>query len=312
MKYYSYARLFVLLVLLDYIITVVLSVSLFVRLPAMLNTAASFLYLLLFVIFTSLLFYRFYNALFEKKFVFAISGLTMLFLGIFAMYLKRFVGVPVFQQIVFILFFISLIVLYFIILIPVIKSKHISDTERGAYIFLFLILTLPLINAVLKSVITSYPIMSIERYIGRLSSTSFLIFIFYYFVMVQSVVAKNNKVAKKNILITLALLVIIFLLSIYLKNENTYTTIIAIFNNINVKLYLPFYFYTFALAIFIITFIVGYIFTDNRFPFIPLTLVILTGLNTADFYIRIVSVFAVIDIAYYINTNKNINDFIEK
>lgn len=266
----------------------------------------SFLYLITFIFdyivlisFFLLVFYKFYNYIFSSNIVLAMIGILFLIFGTLKLYLMEINT----YNIIELLFFISVLALTLMILIPLIISKDITELERGVYVFVLLSLLSSNINYIIISAnklidrdtfhyISTY----ISVYTSKLSSFSFLILmITYILIFIKEIVIKNMN--KSLIFMTLA--VVLSAASIFVFGSSFFLIIISFFSALGIIMYLPFTVYMVIMIMFFITLFSSFmtsVISKNYYPrLIIFTLFILAGMDISNFALRLISMFAIIE-----------------
>lgn len=251
----------------------------------------------IFIIFFLLLFYKFYSYLFNSQIINGILGIIFLIMGI----LKLYISDINFYNITELLFFIFAFIITIKNLIPLILSKNIRELKRGIYIFVLISLGFSnfnyialSVNKIIDSDIMHYISLYLIEYMGKVSSISFTI------IMIGYVIIFAKRTIKKNLYkYFIFILVFIIVLILKLKYSN-YLIIISFYNALGIGLYFPFVLYIAVIFLFLIT-LFSYL-TDSIISkkysaeFMVFTLLILAGLDMSSFTLRLMSIFAVVEI----------------
>ena len=142
--YHIWANYFVIAVLLNFIffrVFIIRSESVFYIFSYILN------YTIL-ITFFLLIFYKFYNYMFDSQISYSIIGLIFLITGTLKLYITHINT----YNIIELLFFISTLVLTIYILVPIIRRKDIHEITRGVYVFLLLSLASSNLNYIIISI----------------------------------------------------------------------------------------------------------------------------------------------------------------
>ena len=251
----------------------------------------------IFIIFFLLLFYKFYSYLFNSQIIDGILGIIFLIMGI----LKLYISDINFYNITELLFFIFAFIITIKNLIPLILSKNIRELKRGIYIFVLISLGFSnfdyialSVNKIIDSDIMHYISLYLIEYTGKVSSISFIIIIIGYVIIFAKRTIKKN--LYKYFIFILAFIIVLIL---KLKYSN-YLIIISFYNALGIGLYFPFVLYIAVIFLFLI--ILFSCLTDSIISkkysteFMVFTLLILAGLDMSSFTLRLMSIFAVVEI----------------
>ncbi|WP_297297401.1 WESB_1763 family membrane protein [uncultured Brachyspira sp.] len=275
----------------------------------------SFLYLVTFIFdyivlitFFLLVFYQFYNAIFNSNILLSFMGILFLIFGTLKLYVME-INI---HNIIEFLFFAATLILTIKILFPIIKSKDTIELERGIYVFILLSLLASNINYIIISAnklidsdIFHYISTHISTYTSKLSAFSFLILIIaYILIFIKEIIMKN--INKAFVFVILA--IILSILSIFLFGANFLLIIISFFNALGIVMYLPFTIYMVVMIMFFITLFSSFItsiVSKNYYPkLIIFTLLILAGLDMSNFSLRLISIFAILEMSNIQNSKK--------
>ncbi|MEI0518329.1 WESB_1763 family membrane protein [Brachyspira murdochii] len=256
-----------------------------------------------------LVFYKFYNFIFTSQLLLSIIGILFLIFGIVKLYA---IDISVYN-IIELLFFISLLVLTLMILIPMILSKTITEAERGIYIFILLSLLSSNINYLIISAnkiidTDSFHYIStyISNYMSKLSSFSFLVLMIYYIlIFIKEVIMKNINISFMFAVIA----IILSIAAIFYFGNSFFLIIISFFSALGIVMYLHFVVYMVIMIMFFITLFTSFmtsIVSKEYYPkLIIFTLFILAGLDMSNFSLRLIAVFAIMEMSGIQNNQKD-------
>lgn len=307
-KVYSFwGKLLVIGVFFDYIVyrsAIIITAPFFSLIISLIDYA-------LYAVFFCLVFYKFYIYIFNYKIFFSINGIVFLILGTLKLYIQNIM----FYHIVELLFFISLISLYLQLLLPLIISKETGERDRGCLVFIFIMLISSALNSLTISLASmglfdmfENIILIFQTYITRLSSSSFLIFILYYtFLFLKNIIIDN---VQKSFLPMIIIVSICTFFTVIFRNA-FYILILSLYNALQVVIYMPFFIYIFIMMLFFIVFL-SYLIAiismkKTSVEFISFSLLILSGLDMSVLYLRLISLFAIMELFSFISYVK-IND----
>ncbi|ADG70477.1 WESB_1763 family membrane protein [Brachyspira murdochii] len=256
-----------------------------------------------------LVFYKFYNFIFTSQLLLSIIGILFLIFGTLKLYA---IDISVYN-IIELLFFISLLVLTLMILIPMILSKTITEAERGIYIFILLSLLSSNINYLIISAnkiidTDSFHYIStyISNYMSKLSSFSFLVLMIYYIlIFIKEVIMKNINISFMFAVIA----IILSIAAIFYFGNSFFLIIISFFSALGIVMYLHFVVYMVIMIMFFITLFTSFmtsIVSKEYYPkLIIFTLFILAGLDMSNFSLRLIAVFAIMEMSGIQNNQKD-------
>ena len=267
----------------------------------------SFIYVITFILnyivlisFFLLVFYKFYNCIFNSEPFLAAFGILFLISGTLRIYA---IEINIYNYIE-LLYFISIFVLTIKIFISIIKSNNIMELDRGIYVFMLLALASSNINYILISAnkiidtdIFHYISTFISTYMSKLSSFSFLILmIAYILIFMKKVVMKN--INKSFFFIIM--MVILSIIAILVFGSSFFLIVISFFGALGIVMYLPFTVYLVVIIMFLMTLFTSFMscFVSKYYSpkLIVFTLFMLAGLDMSNFALRLISVFAVMEI----------------
>ena len=301
----------------SYVLTIIVFLN-YLLFRAIVIDNNSFIYFLTFIldyavliIFFLLVFYKFYSYIFSSELVFAVIGILFLIFGT----LKLYVIEINLHNIIELLFFITAFILTIKILIPLIFSNEIKELERGLYIFILLSLLSSNINYILISAnktidsdILHYISTYVSNYMSKLSSLSFTILIIaYILIFIKHIVMKN--INKSFVFVTISIIIASIVIIIF--GSNFFLMIISFFSALGIVMYLPFVFYMIIIIMFFMTLFTSFmtsILSKNYYPeLIIFTLFMLSGLDMSNFSLRLISIFAIIEMLNIQNIKKDNN-----
>ena len=276
----------------------------------------SSLYLITFILdyivlisFFLLVFYKFYNFIFTSQLLLSIIGILFLIFGTLKLYA---IDINIYN-IIELLFFASLLILTLMILIPIILSKNITELERGIYIFILLSLLSSNINYLIISAnkvidTDSFHYIStyISNYMSKLSSFSFLVLmISYILIFIKKVIMKNINRSFMFAIIA----IILSIIAIFSFGNSFFLIIISFFSALGIVMYLHFVVYMVIMIMFFITLFTSFmtsIVSKEYYPkLIIFTLFILAGLDMSNFSLRLIALFAIMEISGIQNNQKD-------
>lgn len=248
-----------------------------------------------FIAFYLLLFYKFYNYLFNSQIRDGILGILFLTAGTLKLYINE-INI---YNIAELSFFILTFLIALKTLIPLILLKNIRELERGLYIFIFVALISSNLNYILLSAnklidrdIMHYISLYLSSYMEKVSSASFIIVMAAY--IIKYIPIKTKDMYKYFVF---ALFIIIF--AIILKTQSL-LIIVSFYNALGVGLHFPFYLYVVLIIMLLLTLLSYLIYSiiNKKYvaEFTALTLFILAGLDISGFSLRLISIFAIIEL----------------
>ena len=260
----------------------------------------------IFLAFFLLLFYKFYNYLFNSQIVDGILGIIFLIFGVLKLYIS---DINIYN-ITELLFFIFTFLITIKTLLPLILLKNINELQRGAYIFILIALGFSNLNYIILSAnkivdndIMHYISLYLIEYMGKVSSISFII------IMIGYIIIFAKRMIKKNIY-KYFIFILVFTIVFILKSKySNYLIIISFYNALGIGLSFPFILYVGIIFMFIII-LFGYL-TDSIISkkysaeFLVFTLFILAGLDMSGFTLRLMSIFSIIEMSEIIGVKNN-------
>ena len=260
----------------------------------------------IFLAFFLLLFYKFYNYLFNSQIVDGILGIIFLIFGVLKLYIS---DINIYN-ITELLFFIFTFLITIKTILPLILSKNINELQRGAYIFILIALGFSNLNYIILSAnkiidndIMHYISLYLIEYMGKVSSISFII------IMIGYIIIFAKRMIKKNIY-KYFIFILVFIIVFILKSKySNHLIIISFYNALGIGLSFPFILYVGIIFMFIII-LFGYL-TDSIISkkysaeFLVFTLFILAGLDMSGFTLRLMSIFSIIEMSEIIGVKNN-------
>ena len=250
----------------------------------------------IFLAFFLLLFYKFYNYLFNSQILDGILGIIFLIFGVLKLYIS---DINIYN-ITELLFFIFTFLITIKTILPLILLKNINELQRGAYIFILISLGFSNLNYIILSAnkiidndIMHYISLYLIEYMGKVSSISFII------IMIGYIIIFAKRMIKKNIY-KYFIFILVFTIVFILKYSN-YLIIISFYNALGIGLSFPFILYVGIIFMFLII-LFGYL-TDSIISkkysaeFLVFTLFILAGLDMSGFTLRLMSIFSIIEMS---------------
>lgn len=252
----------------------------------------------IFLAFFLLLFYKFYNYLFNSQIVDGILGIIFLIFGVLKLYIS---DINIYN-ITELLFFIFTFLITIKIILPLILSKNINELQRGVYIFILISLGFSNLNYIILSAnkiidndIMHYISLYLIEYMGKVSSISFII------IMIGYIIIFAKRMIKKNIY-KYFIFILVFTIVFILKSKySNHLIIISFYNALGIGLSFPFILYVGIIFMFLII-LFGYL-TDSIISkkysaeFLVFTLFILAGLDMSGFTLRLMSIFSIIEMS---------------
>ena len=173
----------------------------------------------IFLAFFLLLFYKFYNYLFNSQILDGILGIIFLIFGVLKLYIS---DINIYN-ITELLFFIFTFIITIKTLLPLILLKNINELQRGVYIFILISLGFSNLNYIILSAnkiidndIMHYISLYLIEYMGKVSSISFII------IMIGYIIIFAKRMIKKNIykyFIFILIFTIVFILKSKYSNH---------------------------------------------------------------------------------------------
>ncbi|MCZ9852008.1 hypothetical protein OFR22_00595 [Brachyspira hyodysenteriae] len=266
----------------------------------------SFIYLFTFILnyivlisFFLLVFYKFYNCIFNSEVFLAVFGILFLISGTLRLYA---IEISIYNYIE-LLYFLSILILTIKILLTIIKSNNIMELDRGIYVFILVSLSSSNINYILISAnkiidtdIFHYISTFISAYMSKLSSFSFLVLmIAYILIFIKKVVMKN--INKSFFFIIM--MVILSIIAILVFGNSFFLIIVSFFGALGIVMYLPFTIYLVVIIMFLMTLFTSFmssLVSKYYYPsLIIFTLFMLAGLDISNFSLRLISIFAIME-----------------
>ena len=252
----------------------------------------------IFLAFFLLLFYKFYNYLFNSQILDGILGIIFLIFGVLKLYIS---DINIYN-ITELLFFIFTFLITIKTLLPLMLLKNINELQRGAYIFILISLGFSNLNYIILSAnkiidndIMHYISLYLIEYMGKVSSISFII------IMIGYIIIFAKRMIKKNIY-KYFIFILVFTIVFILKSKySNYLIIISFYNALGIGLSFPFILYVGIIFVFLII-LFGYL-TDSIISkkysaeFLVFTLFILAGLDMSGFTLRLMSIFSIIEMS---------------
>ena len=258
----------------------------------------------IFLAFFLLLFYKFYNYLFNSQILDGILGIIFLIFGVLKLYIS---DINIYN-ITELLFFIFTFLITIKTILPLILLKNINELQRGAYIFILISLGFSNLNYIILSAnkiidndIMHYISLYLIEYMGKVSSISFII------IMIGYIIIFAKRMIKKNIY-KYFIFILVFTIVFILKYSN-YLIIISFYNALGIGLSFPFILYVGIIFMFLII-LFGYL-TDSIISkkysaeFLVFTLFILAGLDMSGFTLKLMSIFSIIEMSEIIEVKNN-------
>lgn len=252
----------------------------------------------IFLAFFLLLFYKFYNYIFNSQILDGILGIIFLIFGVLKLYIS---DINIYN-ITELLFFIFTFLITIKTILPLMLLKNINELQRGVYIFILISLGFSNLNYIILSAnkiidndIMHYISLYLIEYMGKVSSISFII------IMIGYIIIFAKRMIKKNIY-KYFIFILVFTIVFILKSKySNYLIIISFYNALGIGLSFPFILYVGIIFMFLII-LFGYL-TDSIISkkysaeFLVFTLFILAGLDMSGFTLRLMSIFSIIEMS---------------
>lgn len=308
-SYSRISRVLVIFIFFDYLIRQTILVKFIDILAFPIALSVSLIYFSLFIIFFGIVLYRFYKELFANNLIYALIGILTLFLGLSSLFLRTILPQEM-SAIVLSIFFILLLALYIIIFTDTLKLYNINEMTRGLIVFISVFTVLSSINAVLSSLnavkifspfLSVYTVFYIQQYLANVASYSFLIVILYYIYLSLKYILQF-KVYK--IAVYFLICIMVFLVASIIFKQPIQVTVASFLLASGINVTLPLFIYVYILFIFLTTSLAIVTKTKTGFTLVSILLIIIiSGLNIFDFYLRILSIFAITDLALFLKNN---------
>ncbi|WP_181292137.1 WESB_1763 family membrane protein [Brachyspira hampsonii] len=281
----------------------------------------SFIYLITFILdyivlisFFLLVFYKFYNCIFNSEPFLAVFGILFIISGTLRLYA---IEINIYNYIE-LLYFISIFILTIKIFHSIIKSNNIMELDRGIYVFMLISLASSNINYILISSnkiidtdIFHYISTFISSYMSKLSSFSFLILMIAYILFFM------KKVVMKNInksFFFIIMMVILSIIAILVFGNYFFLIVVSFFGALGIVMYLPFTVYLVVIIMFLMTLFTSFMSSlVSRYYYpklIVFTLFMLAGLDMSNFALRLISVFAIMEMLAVCNSKKDDEEYL--
>lgn len=252
----------------------------------------------IFLAFFLLLFYKFYNYLFNSQILDGILGIIFLIFGVLKLYIS---DINIYN-ITELLFFIFTFLITIKTILPLILSKNINELQRGAYIFILISLGFSNLNYIIISankIIDNdsmhYISLYLIEYMGKVSSISFII------IMIGYIIIFAKRIIKKNIYKYFIFILVFTIIFILKSKYSNYLIIISFYNALGIGLSFPFILYVGIIFMFLIILFVyltdSIISKKYSAEFLVFTLFILAGLDMSGFTLRLMSIFSIIEMS---------------
>ncbi|ACN82834.1 WESB_1763 family membrane protein [Brachyspira hyodysenteriae] len=281
----------------------------------------SFIYLFTFILnyivlisFFLLVFYKFYNCIFNSEVFLAVFGILFLISGTLRLYA---IEISIYNYIE-LLYFLSILILTIKILLTIIKSNNIMELDRGIYVFILISLSSSNINYILISAnkiidtdIFHYISTFISTYMSKLSSFSFLVLmIAYILIFIKKVVMKNINKSFFFIII----MVILSIIAILVFGNSFFLIVVSFFGALGIVMYLPFTIYLVVIIMFLMTLFTSFmssLVAKYYYPsLIIFTLFMLAGLDISNFSLRLISIFAIMEMLSMCKDKKDDTEYL--
>ena len=250
----------------------------------------------IFLAFFLLLFYKFYNYLFNSQILDGILGIIFLIFGVLKLYIS---DINIYN-ITELLFFLFTFLITIKTILPLMLLKNINELQRGVYIFILISLGFSNLNYIILSAnkiidndIMHYISLYLIEYMGKVSSISFVI------IMIGYIIIFAKRIIKKNIY-KYFIFILVFTIVFILKYSN-HLIIISFYNALGIGLSFPFILYVGIIFMFLIILFVyltdSIISKKYSAEFLVFTLFILAGLDMSGFTLRLMSIFSIIEMS---------------
>ncbi len=304
-NYKVFAKIIIISIFVDFIMRRLLFAAI---LPAIASYIITANYIILTITLVALVYYRVYEFLLSKtrlilKVPIVAGGVCFIILMVILLYLRTF---DAFYYLLLSAFYIMLSLLYIPLLHILANSAVKSNIEYKVSIsaFIFLLIVSFLVSTILD-------LSSIFPYIERFT------FIQYYFEKVMTYtmlvlmlyfsfygIYRAKKHALMVVISKSLVIAIILAVSIMFPEHSLANMFMQIFASLSVKIILPVSIYIFVAMCFVLTLItIMFERSSQKTYFIALSMFILSGLSSTDLYLRLLSIFSLIEMI-----NLNIED----
>lgn len=311
--YSKVSRVLIIFVFLDYFLRRGVLLNSFQSVGSFYYTIINIIYFSLFTIFFSIVFYRFYNELFQKFFLIGIVGIAMLLVSVLTLFFKEKEG-SLYKVLVLILFLVMLL-LNILIFKNMLFNKNISEEKRLFIIFIFLFSLTSIINSIIYlvtpltpilSFVNIYSVLNIQNYFSNVASYSFLI-VLIYFIVISLKEIMEHKLYKRAISF-IFFTIFLMILSGFFSNS-LYLSLASLINALGVNMVLPVFIYIYLIFMFITLSLVmlSRKNIDNKIFYIAI-LILLSGVNQNDLYLRLLFIFAITDLSFILQQKNPIDE----
>jgi len=306
--YSKVSRVLIIFVFLDYFLRRGVFLNSFESLGGFYFIIINIIYFSLFIIFFSIVFYRFYNELFQKNFLIGVVGISMLLVSLLTLFIKEEES-NLYKVIVAILFLVMLL-LNILIFKDMLFDKNISEWKRLFIIFIFLFSLTSIINSIIYlipilSFINIYSVLNIQNYFSNVASYSFLI-VLIYFIAISFKEIMSHKLYKRLICFLFVTILLMILAGLF--SNSLYLSVIYLINALGINMVLPMFIYIYLIFMFITLSLVMLSRKNmgNTIFYIAI-LILLSGINQNDLYLRVLFIFAITDLSFTLKQKNSID-----
>lgn len=297
--YFKVSRVLIIFVFLDYFLRRGVLLNYFESLGDFYFIIINIIYFSLFTIFFSIVFYRFYNELFQRNFLIGVVGISMLLVSVLTLFIREKES-NLYKALVVILFLVMLL-LNILIFKDMLFDKNISEEKRLFIIFIFLFSLTSVVNSVIYvtpilSFVNIYNILNIQNYFSNVASYSFLI-VLIYFIVISLKEITRHKLYKRSISFIFFTILLMILAGLF--SNSLYLSVLSLINALGINMILPMFIYIYLIFMFITLSLVMLSRKNigNTIFYIAI-LILLSGINQNDLYLRVLFIFAITDLSF--------------
>lgn len=297
-NYKVFANIIVSSIFLDFIVRRLLFLT---TLPSTFAYIITGNYIILTITLVALVYYRVYEFLLsDTKLVLKVpivsGGICFIILMVVLLYLRTFDG---FYYLLLATFYVMLTLLYIPILYLLISSAVKSKVEYKISISVFTsLLVVAFLISTILNILRVFPDLErfalVEYYFENVMIYSILVIMLYFsFYSIY----KTKKHSLLNIVLSSIILVLLFVCSLFIENYTFANAFTQIFRTLSVRIILPNFIYIFVSLSFIYALLnISFDRSKKKTYFIALSVFILSGLSSTDLYLRLLSIFALVEI----------------
>ncbi len=308
-SYSRISRVLVIFIFFDYLIRQTILVKFLDIVAFPIALSVNLIYFSLFITLFGIVLYRFYRELFTANLIYAVMGMLTILLGLCSLFLRTILPQEI-SAIILSIFFVLLLTLYIIIFTSILKLYNINEAMRGLVIFISIFTILSSMTAVISSLnsikifspfLSIYKFFYIQQYLSNVASYSFLIVILYYTYFSLKYILQF-KVYK--VVLYFLICIAIFLVTAIIFRQPIQLTIESFLSASGINPTLPLFIYVYILFMFLTISFTIITTTKHKLTLISiLLLIIISGLNIFDLYLRILSIFAITDLLLFLKND---------